>query len=224
MIERHDHTVFDEPFSAAHYFGPDRVSGRFSQSHPTATWTSVLAELLDASTSRPVFVKDMANHAAPVLSESFLAHFHNSFLLRDPRRVIASMARKWPDLTADELGFEALERAYDLAGAVAPPERPPVLIDADDLLADPAGVIRAWCGAMSVDFRPDALTWEPGFQPQWQLWPDWYGGVAESSGFEPARVGPPPALEDRRQADLCARATPIYERLRERAIGHRPAR
>ena len=222
VIERHDHTVFDEPFSVPYYFGPDRASERFTEERPDATWPSVLTSLLDASTTGPVFVKDMAAHAAPVLSAPLLGHFTNSFLFRDPRRVIVSLARKWPDVTFEELGFAALEQAYEVAAAVAGPERPPVLIDAHDLLADPAGVIRAWCEASGLDFRPEALTWEPGLQPQWQLWRDWYDGVAKTSGFEPAAHRPPPATDDPRLAALAERAMPIYERLRAKALGHRP--
>ena len=43
-----------------------------------------------------------------------------------------------------------------------PPARPPPVIDSDDLLADPAAVVEAWCTSVGIPFLPAALSWEPG--------------------------------------------------------------
>lgn len=68
MIERGDHTVFDEPFSRSYYYGPERRSDRFTESLPASSDSELLDMLEKAATERPVFVKDMAYHALGVLT------------------------------------------------------------------------------------------------------------------------------------------------------------
>ncbi len=84
MIERGDHAVFDEPFSARYYFSSESRSTRFEQSEPDSTGTAVSALLRDASADGPVFVKDMAYHATGLLDQDLLGNFVNCFLVREP--------------------------------------------------------------------------------------------------------------------------------------------
>lgn len=180
MIERGDRTVLDEPFSARYYFSRERRSSRFDESEPDATGPAVLEQIRTAAEEAPVFVKDMAYHATGLLSASFLANFTNTFLIREPAATLASLARKWPDFTAEEAGFEAMGAAFDL---VVRGHDAPVVMDADELTADPESMVAAWCARVGIPFVAEALSWSPGMVPQWMRWQDWYTGVAESSGF-----------------------------------------
>ena len=210
MIERGDHAVFDEPFSARYYFSPERRSDRFDTEMPDSTADAITARLLDAAVDRPVFVKEMAYQASGLLTDEMLSEFVNTFLVREPRAALASFARKWPDLTEEEAGYGRLEEAYDLArrctGAA-----PPVL-EADHLAESPTSSVRAWCQAVEIPFLPDALRWEPGMPKEWELWTDWYEGVARSSGFEPPRHDSAPELDARLEA-IATRARPVYDEL-----------
>jgi hypothetical protein len=210
-IERGDLEVLDEPFSAAYYHGPEQVSRRYPVTMADATYDQVLAGVEAAGDGGPVFLKDMAYHVAPVLSRELLGRFTNSFLIRDPRWSIPSMHKVWPDLTLEEVGFHRLEEAFDLARAVDG-TTPPV-IDAHELLANPVGVIGRWCAAVGLDPQPGSLAWEPGMQPQWELWPDWYQGTAASSGFGPPPAEDPPPVHDDDVVELIAACLPVYERL-----------
>ena len=153
------------------------------------------------------------------LGEDLLGRYRNSFLIRDPRWAVASFAHKWPDVTADEVGFDALGEAYDIACDLheAAGEPPPVVIDTADLRADPPAVVEAWCEAVDLEFDGDALTWSPGMQPQWELWPDWYRGTAASTGFAPPADEPPPDLPPRLEA-VEAECRPVYERLHQQRL------
>ncbi len=191
MRARGDVTVLTEPFSVAYYFGPERRSDRFAASEPDATFHAVLADVMGAA---PLFFKDMAYHLGPLLRPDVLAQFDNTFLIRDPRRALPSLHARWPDFTDDEAGYRALRRAFDIlresTGAVPP------TIDATELRADPDPMVAAWCGAVGIEHRPDALTWEPGMPSDWNRWADWFDDVARSSGFtapapEPAAVHDP---------------------------------
>ena len=129
MIERGDHTVLDEPFSARYYFSSERRSLRYDVEEPESTGGRVLERILSEAELAPVFVKDMAYHATGLLSGEFLSHFTNTFLIREPEATLTSFARKWPDFTDEEAGFSALGQAWysgvaESSGFVAPQVRP----------------------------------------------------------------------------------------------------
>jgi hypothetical protein len=210
MIERGDHEVFDEPFSARYYFSPERRSARFDHEIPDSTAAAIVARLLAAATTRPVFVKDMAYHASGLLTEELLGELVNTFLVREPRAALASFARKWPDVTEEEAGYGRLAEAFAVARRCT--GRVPPVLEADDLAREPSAQVRAWCEAVGIPFVADALRWPPGMPAQWELWTDWYEGVARSSGFEPPGTAEPPELDDRLEA-IAARARPVYDEL-----------
>jgi hypothetical protein len=214
VIERGDHTVFDEPFSEHYYFGPDKVSPRYAEVRPEAGPGAILERLEAAARRGPVFVKDMAYHVAGVASPAFAGRFTNTFLIRDPARSVASLARMWPDFTDEETGYAALAALVGHAEAAG---QDPVIIDSDDLCRSPEAVIAAWCRRVGIDFLPRALTWAPGMQEEWRLWPEWYGATSRSTGFVPP-TGPPPPLGGDRVAAAYERCRPVYEALRARRL------
>jgi hypothetical protein len=216
VSERGDHAVFDEPFSRAYYFGPDRLSRRFAETIPHSAYDEVLEEIEEAAAERPVFVKDMAYQAAPLLDEAFVGRLRNSFMVRHPAATLRSLERTWPDFTDDETGWEHLAVVADHLEALG---RELVVVEAETLCEDPAPVVADWCDRMGLEQRPDALTWEPGMRPEWELWEEWHSSTARTTGFAPLRPVPPPPSED--QARLRAAydaAMPVYERLRAHAL------
>lgn len=213
VIERGDHQVLDEPFSAAYYHGPHRRSSRFGLSEPDATVSGIVEAIAARAAEGPVFVKDMACHPGPRLGLEVLGSWHHAFLIRDPQWTIPSMARIWPDLTAEEAGFAAMVRSVE---SLAEAGHDPFVMDSDDLCRHPGAAVAAWCDAMGVDPDADALSWVPGMRPEWERWPAWYGAAAASRGFAPPVSGPPPHVEDPRLAALIEAARPQYEALRAR--------
>ena len=139
---RGDHVVFDEPFSRSYYYGPDRRSERYTETLPDSSAEQVLESIENAALERPVFVKDMAYHAAKLLSPDLLGRFDNCFLVRDPAATLPSLARRWPDFTDDEGGWRHLDEAARITDSLG---QPSVVLDADLLCRDPAGVVAEWC-------------------------------------------------------------------------------
>jgi hypothetical protein len=209
MIERGDHQVVDEPFSVPYYLGPSQCSDRFAVEPGVDDAEQVVATLLAAAESGPVFVKDMPYHAEPWVDADFLGRATSTFLVRDPSWALPSLARKWPDFTDDEAGYAAQGRLFDRACALGDV----VVIDSDDLRADPAGMVAAWCARVGIAFLPESLTWAPGMQDEWVRWRDWYEATAASTGFAPPSDDPPPTVSDARVRDAIAAARPIYDRL-----------
>ena len=180
MAERGDFLAVHEPFSNLAEFGSVRVDGRVLD-----TQASVLAALRDAAGRRPVFVKDTTDerYKNVLADERFLSSdARHTFLIRHPRETIASYHALNPGVRCHQIGFAALHEIFTAVRRAT--GRIPLVIDSSDLVANPAGVVRGYCAANSIDFRPAALNWLPGPRPEWQPTQRWHVRASTSRGFE----------------------------------------
>ena len=220
MSARGDHVVLDEPFSRSYYYGPDRRSSRYTDSLPQSSAEEVLATIEEAARERPVFVKDMAYQAATLLGPDLLGRFHNCFLVRDPAATLRSLAKRWPDFTDEESGWQRLDQAVGIVDGLGQPR---VVVDADLLCGDPAAVVEEWCARMGLPYLEEALTWEPGMRAEWGLWDEWHASSARSTGFgELPDPPPPPTPDEHRLHEAYEAALPVYRRLAAEAITGTP--
>ena len=217
VSERGDHTVFDEPFSRAYYFGPDRHSSRYGDTIAHSAAREVLAEIEDAARERPVFVKDMAYQARDLLDDDdVVGRFRNCFMLRHPSAALRSLERTWPDFTGEETGWQHLGVVADLVERLG---LPLVVVEAESLCADADAVVADWCEQVGLEHRPETLRWEPGMRPEWELWAEWHSSTSRTTGFAPMRPTPPPPGDDEpRLRAAHDAAMPVYERLRAHAL------
>ena len=209
FVERGDFRVLHEPFSTSYYFSPERRSERFAETEPREEYRyeKVLSEVMSPGED-PVFLKDMAYHIAPIMDRELVGRFMNTFLMRDPRDVVLSYAKKWPDFTFEEAGYEELYRLY---GYAIEEGQDPIVVDAQDLSENPDAVVAAYCNALGIDHKPEALTWEPREIPEWETWDGWHDSAQESTGIEKLprkEIELPDDLED-----LYLRCLPFYEAL-----------
>ncbi len=216
---RPDCAVTDEPFYAA-YLALSGIEHPMREdvlrSQPT-DWKTVADALAGpAPGGRHVwYQKHMTHHMLPEIGRGWVAHCRNVFLIRHPARVLASYARKRAEVTLDDIGFVQQEALYD--HALALPGGPPPVIDADDLLQDPTGLLRALCRRLGIPFDPAMLSWPPGDRDSDGVWAaHWYDAVRRSTGFEKPR--PQPDLADPALRAIEKEALPIYSRLRERSL------
>lgn len=212
---RPDTAVVDEPLYA-HYL---RVTGA---DHPGAdeviatgetNWENVVRELTTAAPAdHPIFYqKHMTHHLLPHISRGWLRSVTNCFLIRDPRDVIASYAKKNHEPSVEDIGFVQQAEIFSLVreqtGSVPP------VIDADDVLENPRRVLTLLCEAVGVEFTDAMLSWPAGLRPTDGIWAKhWYAEVASSTCFRAphaTREEVPPRLQS--AYETCR---PIYERLR----------
>jgi hypothetical protein len=222
MRQRGDFTCFHEPFNEAYYYGSDRRSQRDADVPDTEglSFSAVWSSLTEADAMNPVFVKDFAYSVEHDLNDARLAGITSTFLLRDPRRVIQGLANYWPDCTREEVGFVALHRLFhrvaDRDGVA-----PPVLLSAD-LLDRPAQATRAFCHAVGIDFRPDALEWDAGDRREVSWYGEgtgpWHDTLRESTGIQKPRTTYPPLEETPRLVELYEEALLLYEDLLAHAL------
>jgi len=175
-------------------------------------WASVMAAMRGpVPDGSPIwYQKHMWHHMAGPIGHADFAGFTHAFLIREPQRMIASYLRKREAAAFESFGMDRqadfFEREADRLG-----HAPPV-IEANDVLADPGGVLSKLCAALGISWNPAMLAWERGRRSTDGPWaPHWYAAVEASTGF-----GPPETeaidLPDgaRRLADQCG---PYYERL-----------
>ena len=211
MRMRGDFTCFHEPFGEWWYQGEDARWPRIKPDSPRTpglTFDSVWADMKTAAEKGPAFTKDFPHYIEHAWDDAFLANFTHSFLIRDPAKVATSMFKHWPDFVLKEIAIleqrDLFDRIADQLGH-APP-----LIDSDDLLENPHGIVAAWCQAVDIPFLPEALSWEPTGKVDAHSWYDggsWHANLANSDGLKP---------QPRKYIDISeapARVQDIYEQV-----------
>ncbi|MDH3634170.1 MAG: sulfotransferase family protein [Gammaproteobacteria bacterium] len=188
MRMRGDMTCFHEPFGEAWYQGEDARWPRIKPDTPRTpglTFDSVWQELKLAAGKGPTFSKDFPHYIEHLWSDEFLDHFNHSFLIRDPAKVATSMYKHWPDFVLKEIAFveqrALFDRMTDKLG------RPLPIIDSDDLLENPHGIVRAYCNAVGITYMEEALSWEPGQRDEvsWYDGGSWHANLRDSTGLKP---------------------------------------
>ena len=167
---------------------------------------------------KPVwYQKHMTHHLLDEVGRDWLDRVTNCFLLRDPRAVLASYAKKREErVTAADVGMHQQAAIFDEVCARNGGAVPPV-IDAADILHDPAAALARLCEAVGIAFDEHMLAWPPGRRETDGVWArHWYEAVEASTGFQPQQP-PPRALPAELEA-IAEACRPAYERLREHAI------
>jgi hypothetical protein len=216
---RADTHVTDEPFYGCFL----KDTGR---NHPMrdeviasmdCDWRSVMDELRgDPPDGSPVWYQKHMWHmmVGPIGYEDFTG-FRHAFLIREPERMIASYLKKREAARFEDFGLEQqaefFEREADRLG-----HAPPV-IDANDVLSSPEGVLSQLCGALDIPWDPAMLSWAPGRRETDGIWAaHWYNAVEKSTGFGEPDFGPIELSADDQR--LAERMLPYYERLAEHRI------
>jgi hypothetical protein len=220
FVERDDFEVLHEPFGQSYYFSEDRRSERYpvEESKPENNYEAVLAEVMQPR-ERRVFFKDMAYHAKGILEregDEVLSRFVNTFIVRDPKYVITSLAKMWPDFTLEEAGYEDM---YDFFRIATESGQEAVVVDAMSFTEDPAGVMQAYCEKIGVEFEEGSLSWEAKKVREWESWDGWHERAEESTGIKPATRKDPDLPNE--LFDIYEKCLPAYYKLAASAI---PAR
>lgn len=214
---RPDCTVIDEPLYG--YYLQASNSDHPGRGEIIAAmdcdWRSVTADLLESTVANNgvYYQKHMTQHILPEVDLAFVDQLKNCFLIREPRRIIASYAKVRSQFTLEELGipqqWAIFNRVADKAG-----EAPPV-IDSAQTLLQPEKVLRALCQRLQIDFSQLMLHWLAGKRSSDGIWaPHWYASVEKSTGFDTRAEQPLIEVEIPPQYELmCEQAQAIYAKL-----------
>jgi hypothetical protein len=207
---RPDTVVVDEPLYAYYlattgvdHPGRDEVIASMPRD-----WRTVLGQLATAplpAGATIYYQKHMTHHLLPEIDRDALAGLTHAFLIRDPRRLLASYARVRSRPVQADLGLEQQAEIFRAFGG-------PV-IDSADIVRAPRQALEALCDALGIAFDLAMLSWPAGSRPTDGVWARyWYDSVWASTGFGPGvqadRVDLPPDL-----APLAAQCQPFYDEL-----------
>jgi hypothetical protein len=219
MIERGDVTVAHEPFLAMTEEGVVTLPSPDGGEMTARSMKELLALLVELSRDRPVFVKEVLDYEYTYLldhPEELAPHTH-TFMVRDPRQTIASHYAAKRTVTSPEIGYERLWELHELVRSVG--ERPPLVLRAERLLADPAGVVEAFCSYTGLHFLPDALRWDAGDRPEWQRHRAWHLDAINTAGFQDRRNTYPDTVDNNATLrSFYDHHLPFYERLVQHAF------
>ncbi|XP_066933233.1 uncharacterized protein [Clytia hemisphaerica] len=203
IMEIEHSKIFHEPFSKPYHFGPERKSQRYLSQpvDPTVSYEamkSILTKEYDGLDL--IFSKDMAyaiEDCYDILADKDFNNWQHTFLMRNPRKTVPSLYKAsvnktltgWECFDPHEAGFEQLQDLFDFVKENF--DKQPVVVDADDLMTDPESTMKAYCGAIGIEFKKDILAWEPGEVEGWDTWNGWHENALKSCGFsrqDPAKL------------------------------------
>ena len=207
--------VFHEPYQATYW----------SQSGADIA-SKVAYTLVRDTAHQAVFFKDLCLHVTDyldILSDGPLAEFKHTFLIRHPAKVLSSL-HKIHEAVHDQRTysgdihlFQLLYKMYIFVEQKLDPY--PVVIDADDLLCDPEGIMKKYCAVTELPFKDGMTKWEPKMFPDWEKCSDngaWHRDIAKSSGFvqQPQPSSPPPVGDLPKDFRVVVdESLPLYEAL-----------
>ncbi|SCZ99579.1 BZ3500_MvSof-1268-A1-R1_Chr3-1g06118 [Microbotryum saponariae] len=217
-----DFEVLHEPMGDAFYFGPERISKRYSPEqcakefphYAEATFKKTWENVIKPNETKRTFSKggarryhpsalernadvlgtlsDMAQYicnqasstdikSVPSLGpvdpsnptlipkDSLLSpSVIHTFLIRTPSKAVPSYHRLcYPGSPTgfeywdpEETGLRELRLLFDYIRKQT--GRTPLVLDSEDLLADPEGIMKVWCDEVQVRFDPSMLEWNEG--------------------------------------------------------------
>ena len=211
FAQRPDTCIVDEPLYA-HYL---RVSGAI---HPGGDEVMaaqdndgdrVVRDVVMAKSNLPTrFVKHMAHHLVE-LNLDFLNRTTNILLIRDPEQMLPSLINQIPEPTLRDTG---LKRQCDLLDDLIMRGQSSAVLDAKELLLDPAGVLEKLCEHLKLPFFREMLKWPAGPREEDGVWAKyWYHNVHKSTTFQQYREKKDPFPEFLKP--LLEESRPYYERL-----------
>lgn len=186
---RPDTAVFDEPFYASYLKesgAPHPMREEILDAQPN-DWAGVIDHL-----SAPLpggekisFQKHIAFHFAGAAPLDWLNNVRVFHLIRDPRAMVASYAKKYDDVAPIADSYRMQRKIDETIGGDCP------VVDAHDILTNPQGVLRDLCAALDIEFAPDMLSWPAGPRDSDGVWAShWYDAVWASTGFNPPEEKP----------------------------------
>ena len=214
---RPDTEVVDEPFYAYYL-------NRTRSPHPcfdevvhsqNRDYAEVAKQLSQAPCKSPgktkvQYQKHMTHHMLQGEDLSWTKDLKHCFLIRDPRQVVNSYTNSRGVCSAEDIGIVRQAELYAQISEISGQNIP--IIDSNDVLRNPRGMLSQLCERLEVPFDQAMLDWPRGNRDSDGIWAKhWYHSVEQSTGFAPYQ-GKTLTLNEEQEA-LCAHLMPYYQTL-----------
>ena len=223
--------VLHEPFASSYYLSADRKSTQFDD-YPTTAGRGfglVSKDIGDAicrGEYNAVFSKDIAyfieDHLDILKQDGFKESKH-TFLIRHPALAVPSLFKyriSEYQCVPNEAGFKQLFDVY-LYVQKNLGDLNPVVVDASDLLMNPEGMLKAYCEAVGLTYKPGMSKWSQQFSHEsfgCITCRGWHDTVFSSNGIIQSSTRKPiPSLDSLPQdmVKVIEEAMPVYEVLQK---------
>ena len=183
--------------------------------HPV-TYEAIRDTLLLQAKTKTVFIKDMSYYVIDRITtdQRIAPHLINCFLIRDPLAAITSYARLDDKLSLEEVGLEAQWQHFD---ALSASTEKPVVIDADDIRADPKALISHWWQLIGLPPCDHAFAWTNETPDDWKQVGNWHQNASAST-----QIRPPDQREKEHQLQNFNRLARSRPQLRDYLQHHQP--
>ena len=183
---RTDTFVSDEPFYA-YYLKEKKLKHPMYKeiiNHYPNTYDLVVNSITkETPQSKKIwYQKHMAHHLINLEKIEWIKDFYNCFLIRHPKNVINSYAKKNKLNHINELGYP---QQYELIQYLQKFQKKILVIDTSILLKNPENILNQWCKHLDIRFDKRMLQWEKGLYPTDGIWwKHWYNNVINTTKFE----------------------------------------
>ncbi|GJN89167.1 hypothetical protein Rhopal_002141-T1 [Rhodotorula paludigena] len=115
-------------------------------------------------------------------------HIRHTFLIRHPKRAVPSYERLcYPGAPTgfdyfdpSEMGYKESRLLFDFIKAET--GEPPLVVEAEALLASPKDIAGRYCAEVGIDFREDMLEWSSETREHFKKWQGWHTDAEKSTG------------------------------------------
>lgn len=184
FAQREDIIVLDEPFYGYYLKNAIQRPQHPSEDDIVKTMEVREKQIIDninrLSRHTNVFIKGMAHHFL-VDSPEFILEWENVFLIRHPKKLLASFSKVISHPALADIG---IKKEADLFLFLQKNGKSPLVIDSDELIKDPEAYLLQLCISLGIPFTKKMLSWKRGGIPEDGIWAKhWYSNVHQSTGF-----------------------------------------
>ncbi len=211
---RSDCATVDEPFYGCYLLetGLEHPCREEILAAQSCSREEVITQLSQDDPGTNVFYqKHMTHHMPRGMDMNWCKDLLHCFLIRDPAQVIASYLNKMPVVSEDAIGIVRQEELFNEITDIIGYQ--PAVIDSNDVLRSPAGVLEPLCEKLGVPWNANTmLQWPPGRRDSDGVWAShWYQSVELSTGFAEYKQRDINLSAD--HASLAQKMLPYYQRL-----------
>ena len=128
------------------------------------------------------YQKHMAHHLIDLSKIEWVKNCENCILVRHPKEVISSFSAKNKLCSVEELGYP---QQLEIINFLKKSNKRFRVIDSEDLLKNPKGVLSSWCESININFDKSMLSWSEGSHKNDGIWwKHWYDNVIKTTGFK----------------------------------------
>ena len=154
--------VIDEPFYASYLKESNKKHPMYKEvlDSQESNWKMVVKNCLREDGMGICYQKHMVQHILPNFEKKWILKCLNCFLIREPKEVISSFLKKWPDADFEDFGF--LDQINLFHYIKNESGMPPVVIDAANLRDSPETYLPRLCSKLNISWDPKMLQWDAG--------------------------------------------------------------